>query len=411
MKKKFLKNLSLLCLLGSVIGLVSCNGDDPINSSVEASSEPTSVVTPEPSSTIEPESSEAPSTIAPTSEATETSPIKSLTAVQDKVVMRIDEKTSAESYYELIGYGALNNKTKKVTVTSSNEDVVKYKSKKLVASGLGEATITVTSDADTTKTCTFDVEVKDVFFDRNYSGFLAGDDTSKELPSEGGVIEIAPDAKTYTQGDYIIKGINSTTWMAEVTIEVKSVLYSEHYPKFGIFACSTSEAAEGTNNQVNFFLDGWIGEGTPNYQWTNFGVCEVSNGGGWAWNTGVSNADARHADGAYQLSDSYITCQSYKDSNPEATGVTSFKMKLARDGFVFHLWVNDNYAFSMEVLHYLFSDSDGQPCKAMPGFFQFNSGVVFSNYSVTDDQETVQAAIASIEGGANILTNDQYADD
>lgn len=400
-----------MCLLGTVLGLASCNSnnDDPTDS--VGGNEPTSVVTPEPgsSSTGGDKTSEAPSSVS--SATTETSPIKSLTAVQENVVLRLSEKVSAENYYELKGYGSLTNATKKVTVTSSDENVVKYNSKKLVAQGLGQATITVTSNADETKTCSFTVEVKDIFFSRDYSNFVNGDDTSKELPDEGGIIAIAPDGKNYSQGDYVINGVNSTTWMTEVTIELKSVLASEHFPKFGIFTTTTEEAEDGVSNQVNFFLDGWIGDGEPNWHWNNFGVCEVYSKGGWAWNAGVSNAQARHADGAYTLSDSYLTCQSYKDANPEETAATSFKMKLARDGYNFHLWVNDNYAFSMKVLEYLFTDASGNPCKSMPGFFQFNSGVVFSNYSATDDAEVVKAAIDGIGESLNMLTDDRYAAD
>lgn len=391
-----------MCLLGSVLGLASCNSNDPKDS--VGGSEPVSVVTPEPGSSNVggSDASDTPS---------EQSPIKSLTAVEENVVMRLSEKISAENYYELKGYGSLTNATKKVTVTSSDDSVVEFKSKKLVAKGLGQATITVTSSVDDTKTCSFNVEVKDIFFNRDYSNFVNGDDTTRELPDEGGIIAIAPDGKNYSQGDYVINGINSTKWMTEVTIELKSVLGSEHFPKIGIFTTSTEEAEDGISNQVNFFLDGYIGDGEPNWHWSNFGVCEVYSKGGWAWNPGVTNAQARHADGAYNLGASYLTCQSYKDNHPEETADTSFKMKLARDGYNFHLWVNDNYAFSMKVLEYLFTDTAGNPCKSMPGFFQFNSGVVFSNYSATDDVEAVNAAIEGIGESLNMLTDSQYAAD
>lgn len=397
MKKSLLKTLSLLCLVGSAIGLGSCGGSESEGENTTAHNSNNIGET--------------------TTTETNQSLIKSLTAKSEESVMRIGEDVKAEEFYELKGNGSLNSSQKKVNVTSSDEKIIKVKgtstSKKLSAVSLGEATITVTSTVDETKSCTFKITVKDIFFSRTHSQFPGTDDTSKELVSEGAVVEAAPNGKGYSQNNYVINGIDSTIWMTETTITVKNVLDSEKYPKFGIMTTSTDKAADGSSNQIHFFLDGFIGD-SGNYKWTNFGVCEVFNGGGWAWNSGVSNAQARHKDDAYVLADGkYITGESFKTANPDdlAAGETSFKMKVARNGYQFHVWVNDNYAFSMEVLHYLLTGSDGQPCASMPGFFEFNSNVVFSKYSATSVEADVLAAINGIEGGAKILTDAEYAAD
>ncbi len=380
MKKSLLRMLSLLCLLGSAIGLGSCGSSEPATQTTTATKDV----------------------------------IKSLTANNDEIILRLTEDINSTKCYELKGNGSLNSSQKAVTIVSSNDSVVKVQGKKLVALSVGEATITITSDIDNTKSCYFKVIVKNAFFSRTYSNFPGTDDTSKELVSEGAVVEAAPGGKNWSQANYVIDGIDSITWMTEVTVTVKNVLDSEHFPKFGIMTTSTDKAAEGGSNQIHFFLDGFISDETPNYKWTNFGVCEVYDGGQWAWNTGVGNNIARHKDDAYSLPEGqYVTGESYKTANPDdlAAGVTSFKMKVARKGYQFHIWVNDNYAFSMEVLHYLLTGSDGQPCASMPGFFQFNSNVVFSNYSATSVEADVSAAIDGIEGGAKVLTNADYADD
>ncbi len=394
MKKTFLRTLSLLCLVGSAIGLGSCGGSESTGSGNPTANNPTAGATTEQTQSL----------------------IKSLTAKNAEVSMRIGEDSKAEVFYELKGNGSLNSNAKKVDVTSSDEKVVKVKgtstAKKLSAVGLGEATITVTSVSDSTKSCTFKITVKDIFFSRAYSNFVGTDDTSKELISEGGIVEVAPGGTGYSQANYVVNGIDSTVWMTEVTIGIKNIRSDEKFPKFGIMTTTTDKAAEGTSNQIHFFLDGYIGDNN-NYKWTNFGVCEVFNGGSWAWNDGVNNSQARHKDNAYVLSDGkFITSESFKTDNADlATAETSFKMKVARNGYQFHVWVNDNYAFSMEALHYLLSGADGQPCASMPGFFEFNSNVVFSNYSATSVESEVLAAINGIEGGAKIIAESEYAAD
>ena len=101
---------------------------------------------------------------------TEDSVIKSLVATVSNVELKIGEATSVTSYYKLTGYKTLSSKQKKVTITSSNPDAVKVVGN--IMTGLvadGTSTITITSQVDQTKSCSFDVLVKDIFFNRQYS--------------------------------------------------------------------------------------------------------------------------------------------------------------------------------------------------------------------------------------------------
>jgi hypothetical protein len=244
----------------------------------------------------------------------------------------------------------------------------------------GTAEITVTSNVDKTKTCKFTVVVKDVFFDRSLSKVSPDDNVEKELIEDGAILTTADNI----QGEYIIKGVESTKLYVSVEIVFTSASASELYPKCGIVFTTTSKTTP-TDNKIYFFLNSEIGEaGTSS--WNNFGACEVQNGGNWAWNPGVTDANARHKNAMFT-------------SEEPITYGTKFKLEVARDGYDFHMWVNGQYAGSLTTLHDLFGtagDSGLVPADSHAGFFQFNSVVTFSNYSIVSDAAEVDAKIASI---------------
>lgn len=404
MKKRFFKSLVAMFLLGSALTVASCGGttnNPTTDNPTTATPTPTTEV-PAPTTTVTPTTTETP---APTT-SEEKSVIKSLTALAETFELRVGDKKAINIFYDLKGNGALNNKQKQCTYVSDNEEVISIpaKSKFLYALKTGSANITVTSDADKTKTCTFRIDVKDVYFDHESSSITPEDDFTKELPADGGIVE----SKGMLSGDYFVKGVNSTVWMTEVEITIKEVFKDEKYPKFGIVASAMDNAAEGSENRVYFFLDAAIGGG-ENYSWRNFGFCEVYNGGSWAWNPGVGNAVARHADACYTLPEGEMITATSKLKDGETTP-TKFKMKVAHDGLDFHMWINDTYAASMTVLPYLFSDADGNPVNSTCGFFQFNSWAVYENYSVTQDADTVRAEINKIENKRFLAGSDWAAD-
>ena len=319
--------------------------------------------------------------------------IKSLVAKSETVVARVDENKSLPSFYTLTGFKSLSAAQKKCTYTSSDTSVVKITNTMFKALKPGTAVITVTSNVDKTKTCSFTVVVKDVFFDRSLSKVSADDNVDQELIEDGAVLTTADNI----QGEYIIKGVQATKLYVSVDIVFTSASASELYPKCGIVFSTTSNTTP-SDNKVYFFLNSEIGN-SGNSSWTDFGVCEVQNGGNWAWNPGVTDANARHKNAMYQ--------------SPElVTYGTKFNLAVARDGFDFHVWVNGVYAGSMTTLMDLFGTADDTglvPALSHAGFFQFNSVVTFSNYSISDDAAEVDAKIASIAEKTYVSAWDQDA--
>lgn len=353
MKKNILKCLSILVLTGSIFTMASC-GEKPSNSSVDT-----------------------PATSAPaTSEAT--SNIKEIKATVEKIEMKVGKGGSIKDYYEIIGANGKKITTgtdSRCTYATSDASIVKLTgSSGITPVSAGEATITITSKSDNTKTCTIPVVVKEAFFDFNLSK-SDGLDLTKEHPNDGGIVTETGDYGT----NILVKGVDSTKWYAECTFSLNSVLSTETYPKVGIFT-STQDKTNPANNQLYFFLDAWIGDNN-NSTWTNYGVCEVENEGNWAWNPGVGNATARHKDNGY--------------TGTAVTYGTEFTLGLLRDGLDFHCYVGGEYRFSLTTLDSLFKNGD-DVATSMVGFFDFNSSVTYSKYSATADEAKVNEKLGAI---------------
>ena len=324
---------------------------------------------------------------------TEQSPIKSLEAVNASVEIKIGEQATTANYYELKGVKSLSAKQKRVTITSSDESVVKVASsfKTMTAVSLGTATITVVSDVDATKTCSFTVTVTDAFFDRTITSISSTWDVAHEMDAENPYIKID---SNLSDGIYA-RGSDGLKWYLETEITVHSINSGEEWPKFGIVANTTTHT-ENNNNKLYYFLNAPMNiEGN----WKDFGVCEVANGGNWAWNAGIANNEARHNDVVKSI-DTTITYE------------TKFHMGMVRDGFNCHLYANHEYIGSIEVLGTLFGNynADTQaytdPSPAMAGFFSFNSVITFSNYNFVSDAAAVDTLIP-----AEPAFNTGWADD
>ena len=187
----------------------------------------------------------------------------------------------------------------------------------------------------------------------------AGWDIEHEMDETNPYIKVNTDVGA---GVYI-KDSDGLKWFVETEITVHAVSGGELWPKFGIVANTTVNTTEVNNNKLYFFLDAPMNiEGN----WKDFGVCEVANGGNWAWNAGIANNEARHNDVVKSI-DTTITYE------------TKFHMGMVRDGFNCHLYANHEYIGSIEVLGTLFGNynADTQaytdPSPAMAGFFSFNS--------------------------------------
>ena len=345
MEKKSIKNLKVLSLAFLlVIGLASCGNQN--------SSEAGSQNTPNSSQNTQVSSSEKAESV-----------IKELSAKESLVSVKIGDSLLLTSYYSLEGNAVLTAAQKACTYTSSDESIIKINNKKAEAVGVGEVTITVTSKADTTKTCTFDIKVSNVFIDRELSMIPSEDDFSKEWDDEKGTGEITTNSKI--TNFYYVRGINSKNWYLESDITIHEVSQGEEYPKIGLFARSVNSQDKET--MVAFFINAEIGK-ENNVNWNKFGFCEAAPGSRWAWESGITDSLARHQDAAYEV------------SSPITYG-TKFKLGVAREDNVFHVYVNEVYAYS----HQLSSSLDvlyenGASLDSYAGFYHYNSKVTYSNY-------------------------------
>lgn len=315
---------------------------------------------------------------------TQDSVIKSLTATVSNLEIKLGEATSVSSYYKLTGYKTLSSKEKKVTITSSDSSVVKIVGN--IMTGLvanGTAKITIKSQADETKTCSFDVLVKDIFFNRQYSEINGSDELDKELPADGGIVTTTGG----TSDMLIFNQEASTKFMVSTKIAVNSVTDGELWPKFGLVFKQVDEAKDLSTSFLIVFLDGpmnRVSEGKPN--WTDFGYCEIA-GGVFGWDS--APAYARHKE------DVFI----------KKTGIgynEFFTMTAVVEGRNIHMFLGygegeaykEVYMFSIEGYADLFGAGDGNGF--IPGFFQFNSVVTYKDYSYSTDATAIAAKMNGV---------------
>ena len=399
MKIKKINLLLLSILLSGCTINISINGKTPslstisANTSTTESSEISSISQSESSKYSSSSSSEKKDSISSSSSSSSTiiedentSPIKSLTAIYENTTIKLDEQVPTANFYNIEGFKSLTAKQKRVTITSSDESIVKIAStyKTFTAVSLGTVTITVTSDVDSTKSCTFNLTVEDCFFDRTVASMVSSWDVTNEMNEENPSVKI----DTNNMDGIYARGSDGLKWYIETEITIHDVHPWELWSKIGIVANTFSNTIENSNNKLCFYLDAAIRDAdNPNTNWTNFGVCEVSNGGSWAWNDGVGNDVARHNDAIARV------------ETPITYEIT-FSMGMVRDGFNFHLYANNSYIGSIKTLETLFGNyneekNDGSyiPAKAMAGFFSFNSTVTFSNYEFTNIEDEVNEKI------------------
>ena len=315
--------------------------------------------------------------------------IASLTATESSTEMKVGDTILLTNFYEIKGTSSLSAAQRACTYESSNPEIVKINAKRAEAVAPGTATITITSNADNTKTCSFEVTVSKVFIDRELSMIPSEDDFANEWNSESGTGSFRTSSGiTYF---YYIADIESTQWYVETDITVHAVNWDDRWPKIGIVA--SGKNSSGVETMVAFFLNASIGlndswtddvlvKGQDNLNWNEFGVCEVAQGQHWAWEQGITNSLARHHDYAWNTGTNTITFGS------------TFKLGVARDGMNFHVYVNGNYMGSFALSSELeILCENGQPIASHVGFYQFSSDVTFANYFATQDADKVAEKI------------------
>lgn len=315
--------------------------------------------------------------------------IASLTATESSTEMKVGDTILLTNFYEIKGTSSLSAAQRACTYESSNPEIVKINAKRAEAVAPGTATITITSNADNTKTCSFEVTVSKVFIDRELSAIPSEDDFTNEWDSESGTGSFR--TSSGITNFYYIDDIESTQWYVETDITVHAVNWDDRWPKIGIVA--SGKNSSGVETMVAFFLNASIGlndsqtdaglvKGEDNLNWNEFGVCEVAQGQHWAWEQGITNSLARHHDYAWNTGTNTITFGS------------TFKLGVARDGMNFHVYVNGNYMGSFALsseLDILYEN--GQPIASHVGFYQFSSDVTFANYFATQDADKVAEKI------------------
>ena len=316
--------------------------------------------------------------------------IASLTATESSTTMKIGDSILLTNFYELKGNSTLSAAQRACTYESSNPDVVKINAKRAEAVAPGTATITITSNVDNTKSCSFEVVVARVFIDRELTMIPSEDDFTNEWDEATGTGSFRTGSGI--TNFYYIADVYSTQWYVETDITLHQVNFDDRWPKIGIVA--SGENSQGVETMVAFFLNASIGlndsydesgnfiKGQDNVNWNEFGVCEVAQGNHWAWEQGITNSLARHHDYCWNTGDNKITFG------------TTFKLGVARDGANFHVYINGNYAGSFQLssdLDILYED--GAPIASHVGFYQFSSDVTFSGYSATTDAEAVAQKI------------------
>ena len=315
--------------------------------------------------------------------------IASLTATESSTEMKVGDTILLTNFYEIKGTSSLSAAQRACTYESSNPEIVKINAKRAEAVAPGTATITITSNADNTKTCSFEVTVSKVFIDRELSMIPSEDDFTNEWDSESGTGSFR--TSSGITNFYYIDDIESTQWYVETDITVHTVNWDDRWPKIGIVA--SGKNSSGVETMVAFFLNASIGlndswtdaglvKGEDNLNWNEFGVCEVAQGQHWAWEQGITNSLARHHDYAWNTGTNTITFGS------------TFKLGVARDGMNFHVYVNGNYMGSFALsseLDILYEN--GQPIASHVGFYQFSSDVTFANYFATQDADKVAEKI------------------
>ena len=147
--------------------------------------------------------------------------IESLTAKEASTTIKVGESILLSNYYEIKGSASLSAAQKACTFESSDETVVKINARRAEAVSAGKATITVTSNYDTTKSCSFEVVVAGVFFDREDTVFASEDDISNEWDdtTKKGSITTHSAITNF----YYIDNVCSTKWYVETDITFNAV--------------------------------------------------------------------------------------------------------------------------------------------------------------------------------------------
>lgn len=319
------------------------------------------------------------------------SDIKSLTENEASYSMKVGENLLLTNCYTIEGNVALSAAKKQCTYESSNPEIVKIEEKTATAVDSGKVTITVTSKADPTKSCSFEIVVGKTFIDRNAS-YTEEDDFAHEWDDENDKPGWFRTTSMLSQNYYNVKGVKGTVWYVQTTIKVHEfgiladTQEKDRWPKIGIATMD----AKNKENMVAFFMSATIGindryddqgnliKGQDNLNWNEFGMCEVTKGH-WAWESEVASTEARYQNCAYTTPETF----SYNQE---------FTIGVSRIGLDFHIYINGVYAYSFQLDPSLEILTDGtNPVDSTVAFYGFSTDATFSNYYATTNEAEINA--------------------
>lgn len=173
-----------------------------------------------------------------------------LTATESSTSVKIGESILITNFYEIKGSSTLSAAQRACTYESSNPEVVKINQKRAEAVAPGTATITVTSNVDNTKSCSFQVTVAKTFIDRDLSMIPSEDDFSNEWDDATGTGSFR--TSSGITNFYYLSDVYSTQWYVETDITIHSVNWDDRWPKIGIVA--QTKNSQGVETMVAFYL-------------------------------------------------------------------------------------------------------------------------------------------------------------
>lgn len=362
------KGKLFLAILSSALLLVACNSNEKQPTSNSQTSQQTSSGTQEESGKIK--------EIALKTTA--------------RTTLSVTERIGTITFFEIKANKGQSLKTadKKVTITSSNPEVLFVEntgaviSTYLEAKKPGTVKLTIQSTAQEDIKLEVDMTVVDAVFDRQaLDGFYGNSwdnvDFSHEIDKEN------PYIKTQAEDGVNHQFYFRDSYVSKCYVECEFTFYSEldgtaHMPKLG-FAFSTQATNDTNMDSVSFiYFDTDCRNGNTTF--TNVGYNEIANGI-WGWDFGGQNGLAK-------------SVGMYKYEAGVSVGET-FKMGVVKEGYHYHVYFNDQYVKSIETSLEGFS-TDKTYSQAAPttcGLFDFKSEVKYSNYSFTTEESVVNAKI------------------
>lgn len=307
-----------------------------------------------------------------------------------KTTLSVTDRISTIALYELKANKGQSLKTadKKVTIASSDPEVLKVENTGAVVSTFiealkpGSAKLTIQSQVQEELRLEIDMTVIDSVFDRQVSdGFFGNSWDNCDMSHE--VDEVDPYIKTIAEDGVNHQFYFRDSYVARCYVESEFTFYSEldgtaHLPKLG-FVFSTQETNDTNLQSVSFiYFDTDCRNGNTTFY--NIGYNEIANGI-WGWDYSGQNALAKSF-GVYRYSEGVKVGE-------------TFKIGVLKEGFNYHVYFNGNYVKSIETTKEGFS-VDRTYSEAAPticGLFDFKSEVKYSNYLFTTDEAVITSKI------------------